>query len=75
MTARLEDDTLDLLKDLQEKLHMDRLPLEIELFDNAHTQGQDAVGGMVTYVNGKKLLNYIEGLIFISRTKQMIWLL
>ena len=54
MTARLEDDTLDLLKDLQEKLHMDRLPLEIELFDNAHTQGQDAVGGMVTYVNGKK---------------------
>lgn len=54
ITARLEDDTLDLLKDLQEKLHMDRLPLEIELFDNAHTQGQDAVGGMVTYVNGKK---------------------
>lgn len=54
MTARLEDDTLALLKDLQEKLHMDRFPSEIELFDNAHTQGQDAVGGMVTFVNGKK---------------------
>lgn len=54
MTARLEDDTLSLLEELKDKLHMDRLPLEIELFDNAHTQGQDAVGGMVTYVNGKK---------------------
>lgn len=54
MTARLEDDTLSLLEELRDKLHMDRLPLEIELFDNAHTQGQDAVGGMVTYVNGKK---------------------
>lgn len=54
MTARLEDDTLKLLEELEDKLCMDRLPLEIELFDNAHTQGQDAVGGMVTYVNGKK---------------------
>lgn len=54
MTARLEDDTLSLLKDLQQKLHMDKMPLEIELFDNAHTQGQDAIGGMVTFVNGKK---------------------
>lgn len=54
MTARLEDDTLSLLEELKDKLCMDRLPLEIELFDNAHTQGQDAVGGMVTYVNGRK---------------------
>ena len=54
MTARLEDDTLSLLEELREKLHMDRLPLRIELFDNAHTQGQDAIGGMVTYVNGRK---------------------
>lgn len=54
MTARLEDDTLALLTDLQHKLSMDKPPLEIELFDNAHTQGQDAVGGMVTYVNGHK---------------------
>ena len=54
MTARLEDDNIALLTELKEKLHMDRLPLEIELFDNAHTQGQDAVGGMVTYINGQK---------------------
>lgn len=54
MTARLEDNILDLLEDLQHKLNMDKPPLEIELFDNAHTQGQDAVGGMVTYINGKK---------------------
>lgn len=54
MTARLEDDTLALLCDLQGKLGMKKAPLEIELFDNAHTQGADAVGGMVTYVNGKK---------------------
>lgn len=55
MTARLEDNVLDLLKELKEKLHMEHLPLEIELFDNAHTQGQDAIGGMVTFVNGKKV--------------------
>ncbi len=53
MTARLEDNVLDLLTVLQKKLSMDRPPLEIELFDNAHTQGQDAVGGMVTFVNGR----------------------
>lgn len=53
MTARLEDNVFDLLTVLQNKLNMDRPPLEIELFDNAHTQGQDAVGGMVTFVNGK----------------------
>lgn len=54
MTARLEDDVFSLLTELQHKLSMDHPPYEIELFDNAHTQGQDAVGGMVTYVNGKK---------------------
>jgi len=54
MTARLEDNSLDLLKELQDKLKMDKLPQEIELFDNAHTQGSDAIGGMVTFINGKK---------------------
>ncbi len=54
MTARLEDDVLALLGQLQEQLHMDHPPLEIELFDNAHTQGQDAIGGMVTFVNGQR---------------------
>ncbi len=52
-TARLEDDTLSLLEELGKMLHM-KAPLDIELYDNSHLQGADAVGAMVKFINGKK---------------------
>ena len=52
-TARLEDDNLSLLNELGEKLNI-KTPLDIELYDNSHFQGADAVGAMVKFINGVK---------------------
>ncbi len=52
-TARLDDDKLSLLNELGELLHIDT-PYTIELFDNSHIQGSNAIGAMVCYVNGEK---------------------
>ena len=53
-TARLTDDVLKLLEHLQDKLSLKKTPLDIELYDNSHTQGYECVGAMVKYVNGVK---------------------
>ena len=53
-TARLEDDVLSLLEQLKEKLSLKKTPLDIELYDNSHTQGYEPVGAMVKYINGEK---------------------
>lgn len=54
-TARLNDDVLKLLEELQEKLGLKKTPLDIELYDNSHIQGYDPVGAMVKYINGQKV--------------------
>lgn len=53
-TARLNDDVLSLLEELQNKLGLDKTPLDIELYDNSHTAGYDCVSAMVKYINGEK---------------------
>lgn len=53
-TARLEDNVLSLLEELKEKLSLKKTPLDIELYDNSHTQGYEPVGAMVKYINGEK---------------------
>lgn len=53
-TARLNDDNLSLLTQLKDLLGLKDLPLDIELYDNSHTQGYDPVGAMVKYINGEK---------------------
>lgn len=53
-TARLTDDNLSLLEELQQKLGLEKTPLDIELYDNSHTAGYDCVGAMVKYINGEK---------------------
>lgn len=53
-TARLDDDNLKLLEELGQLLNMNT-PLDIELFDNSHLQGADAIGAMVKYINGVKV--------------------
>lgn len=53
-TARLNDNVLSLLEELQNKLGLEKTPLDIELYDNSHTTGYDCVGAMVKYINGEK---------------------
>ena len=48
-----EQRTTRLLKEIQEALHLDRLPIRIECFDNSNIQGADPVAGCVVFVKGK----------------------
>lgn len=52
MSARLEDDKVELLDSLAALLSIPT-PYRIELFDNSHLQGSDAIGAMVVYINGE----------------------
>jgi len=45
----------DLLKTLQEKLHLGKLPRRIEAFDISNFRGKYAVGSMVVFEEGKPL--------------------
>lgn len=51
LTAKLDDDVLDLLERLGNILNME-IPTHIELFDNSHLQGTNAIGAMVVFING-----------------------
>ena len=42
-----------ILKELQNSLKLERIPLHIECFDNSHISGSDAVAACVVYKNGK----------------------
>ena len=53
LSARLDDDKAALLDELGALLGIPT-PYRIELFDNSHLQGSDAVGAMVCYINGEK---------------------
>lgn len=48
-----EQRTVRLLKEIQQELHLDRLPLQIECFDNSNIQGSDPVAGCVVFLKGK----------------------
>ena len=43
-----------LMKDLQQKLNLPKIPYHIELFDNSNISGTDAVAGCVVYKGMKK---------------------
>ena len=42
-----------LLKEIQEQLHMEKMPLHIECFDNSNIQGADAVAACVVFKKGR----------------------
>lgn len=42
-----------LLKEIQEMLHLEKLPVQIECFDNSNIQGSDAVAACVVFKMGK----------------------
>ena len=50
-SARLEDDKIALLEELGRLLSIPT-PYRIELFDNSHLEGSNAVGAEVCYING-----------------------
>ena len=48
-----EQRTTRLLKEIQEALQLDRLPVQIECFDNSNIQGSDPVAACVVFKMGK----------------------
>lgn len=48
-----EQRTARLLKEIQEELHLERLPMQIECFDNSNIQGTDAVAACVVFKKAK----------------------
>jgi len=45
--------SMQLLKEIQEKLHLEKLPITIECFDNSNIQGKDAVAACVVFKKGR----------------------
>lgn len=76
-----EQRTTRLLKEIQEQLHMDRLPLRIECFDNSNIQGSDPVAGCVVFVKGKPSkkdyrkynIKTVEGPDDYASMKEVVW--
>lgn len=48
-----EQRNVRLLKEIQEMLHLEKLPARIECFDNSNIQGSDAVAACVVFLMGK----------------------
>lgn len=48
-----EQRSVRLLKEIQEELHLDRLPMQIECFDNSNIQGSDPVAACVVFKKAK----------------------
>ena len=48
-----EQRSVRLMKEIQEQLHLDRLPVHIECFDNSNIQGADAVAACVVFKKTK----------------------
>lgn len=76
-----EQRTTRLLKEIQQQLHLDRLPLRIECFDNSNTQGSDPVAGCVVFVKGKPSkkdyrkynIKTVEGPDDYASMKEVVW--
>lgn len=48
-----EQRSMRLMKEIQQELHLDRLPMQIECFDNSNIQGTDAVAAYVVFKKAK----------------------
>lgn len=48
-----EQRSVRLLKEIQEQLHMEKIPIHIECFDNSNIQGSDAVAACVVFKKAK----------------------
>lgn len=48
-----EQRSMRLMKEIQQELHLDRLPMQIECFDNSNIQGSDPVAACVVFKKAK----------------------
>lgn len=48
---------VNILKELQRKLKLPKIPMRIECFDNSNIMGQHAVAGCVVFIGGRKSKN------------------
>lgn len=48
-----EQRNVRLMKEIQDELHLDRLPMQIECFDNSNIQGSDSVAACVVFKKAK----------------------
>ena len=48
---------VNILKELQRKLKLPKIPMRIECFDNSNFMGQDAVAGCVVFIGARKSKN------------------
>ena len=48
---------VNILKELQRKLKLSKIPMRIECFDNSNIMGQDAVAGCAVFIGGRKSKN------------------
>ena len=48
-----EQRSVRLMKEIQEQLHLDKMPVHIECFDNSNIQGSDAVAACVVFKKAK----------------------
>lgn len=70
-----------LLKEIQQQLHLNHLPLRIECFDNSNIQGSDPVAGCVVFVKGKPSkkdyrkynIKTVEGPDDYASMKEVVW--
>ena len=76
-----EQPTTRLQKELPPQLHLDRLPLRSECFDNSNIQGSDPVAGCVVFVKGKPSkkdyrkynIKTVEGPDDYASMKEVVW--
>lgn len=52
-----EQRSMRLMKEIQQELHLDRLPMQIECFDNSNIQGTDAMAACVVFKKAKPSKN------------------
>lgn len=52
-----EQRAVRLLRELQDLLHLEKLPIRIECFDNSNIQGANPVAGCVVFIKGKPSKN------------------
>ena len=52
-----EQRSMRLMKEIQQELYLDRLPMQIECFDNSNIQGTDAVAACVVFKKAKPSKN------------------
>lgn len=65
-----EQRSMRLMKEIQQELHLDRLPMQIECFDNSNIQGTDAVAACVVF----KRRNHRKAIIG-NTTSKRLWAL